>query len=122
MQDTARLRTLLDVERQECAARLRDLEDLEARIIDASRDDNADDEHDPEGQTIAWDRAQTASLAHATREHLAAVDAARARLDAGWSGECTDCGQPIPMARLLARPTAIRCVACATRADARVRR
>lgn len=100
-------------ERDETAARVRDLEQLEERIIDASRDDNADDEHDPEGQTIAWDRAQTAALAASTRDHLVAVDAALERLRTGWDGRCADCGDVIPQARLLARPTATRCVRCA---------
>ena len=35
------------------------------------RDTNADDEHDPEGATIAFERSQVAALAQQVRDHLA---------------------------------------------------
>jgi DnaK suppressor protein len=48
-------------------------------------------------------------------EHgLAAVDAALARLHTDAFGLCATCGNPIGAARLLAQPTAQRCVACQT--------
>lgn len=34
------------------------------------------------------------------------------RMDEGRYGECEDCGVDIPMARLEAQPTAVRCVPC----------
>lgn len=83
------------------------------KLFDASRDSNADDEHDPEGQTIAWDREQTAALLRDARARLAEIDVASARLDGGWDGSCEVCGGPIPPGRLLARPTTARCVGCA---------
>ena len=43
---------------------------------------------------------------------LAEVEAALARMADGTYGECSECGQPIPVARLTAYPTARRCVAC----------
>jgi DnaK suppressor protein len=43
---------------------------------------------------------------------LMAVDAALARMRAGTYGECVDCEQPIAGARLIAHPTAQRCVPC----------
>jgi len=82
-------------------------------VVAASKDTNADDEHDPEGATIAFERAQVSSVVRATRDHLAEVEAALARLDAGEYGTCERCGQPIAAARLEARPTARRCVRCA---------
>jgi RNA polymerase-binding transcription factor DksA len=82
-------------------------------IVDAARDSNVDDEHDPEGSTIAAERSLVTSLAGGTREHLAAVDAALARLDAGTYGTCTTCGGPIGEARLEARPATATCIACA---------
>lgn len=58
--------------------------------------------------------------AEATRDHdeLVAVRAALARLADGSYGECTDCGQPVGVARLLAQPSAARCIACQTQAEA----
>lgn len=35
------------------------------------------------------------------------------RLHNGQYGTCSQCGEPIPTARLLAQPTATRCLACA---------
>lgn len=43
------------------------------------------------------------------------VDAARKRLAAGIYGICVDCGEPVAYARLLAYPTAKRCIACQQR-------
>ena len=43
---------------------------------------------------------------------LTEVDAALARMRDGTYGECVDCGEPIAPARLMAYPTAQRCVTC----------
>ncbi len=43
---------------------------------------------------------------------LTEVDAALARMRDGSYGECVDCGEPIAPARLMAYPTAQRCVNC----------
>lgn len=81
-------------------------------VVAASRDSNADDEHDPEGATIAFERSQIASLVRLAQDHLAEIDAAVARLDAGLYGVCQGCGQPIAPERLDARPVASTCIAC----------
>ena len=44
--------------------------------------------------------------------HLAAIDAALARLDAGTYGSCTSCHQAIPVGRLEALPWAALCIDC----------
>jgi RNA polymerase-binding transcription factor DksA len=72
-----------------------------------------DDEHDPEGHTIAFERQQVAALLRDARSHLDDVDAAIARLAAGTYGRCERCGGPVGDARLVARPAARMCVACA---------
>jgi DnaK suppressor protein len=82
--------------------------------VAASRDSNADDEHDPEGATIAFERSQIGALVRQAREHLAEVDAALERMEIGTYGVCEGCGEPIPPARLEARPAARRCVTCAS--------
>ena len=51
-----------------------------ARFVEASQDSNADDEHDPEGATIAFERSQVDALVRRTRLRVAEVDAALARL------------------------------------------
>jgi RNA polymerase-binding protein DksA len=45
-------------------------------------------------------------------QELLRIDAALTRIASGAYGECVDCGQPIPYARLKAEPTAERCVRC----------
>ncbi|MEV0156948.1 TraR/DksA C4-type zinc finger protein [Micromonospora sp. NPDC050686] len=82
-------------------------------VIDASLDSNADDEHDPEGATIAFERAQVAALLVGARRRLAELDAALERLDAGTYGTCERCGSVIPAERLAVRPFARTCVGCA---------
>ena len=58
------------------AALDRDLAD----IIQAAGQANADDEHDPEGATIAFERQHTAALLGQARDQLAQIDAAIERL------------------------------------------
>ena len=81
-----------------------------AGVVAASRDSNADDEHDPEGATIAFERSQVDALVRQAREHLADIDAALAKVAAGTYGLCEVGGEPIPDGRLEARPTARTCV------------
>lgn len=83
-------------------------------IVAASADSATDDEHDPEGSTIAFERAQVSALLTAARAHLAEIDRAAERLRDRAFGACERCGQPIADERLLARPTARRCVTCAS--------
>ena len=106
LEAAGRLRAEGDEVRARLASMTRDLEALFA----ASADSNADDEHDPEGQTIAYERSQLSSLIQAAQEHLAGIEAAAGRLQQGTYGICEVCAQPIPAARLEARPTARTCV------------
>jgi RNA polymerase-binding protein DksA len=83
-------------------------------VVAASRSSNADDEHDPEGATIAFERQQVAALLEQARRRLADVDAAVTAVEAGTYGRCESCGRPIGAERLAARPTARTCITCAT--------
>jgi DnaK suppressor protein len=83
-------------------------------VVAASRSSNADDEHDPEGATIAFERQQVVALLEAARRRLSDVEAALARRAAGGYGVCEVCGSSIPAERLAARPSARTCVACAS--------
>jgi RNA polymerase-binding protein DksA len=82
-------------------------------LVAASASSNADDEHDPEGATIAFERQQVVALLDAARQRLADVEAALARRDAGGYGVCETCGRPIGAERLAARPAARTCIDCA---------
>lgn len=86
--------------------------DLAAMML-ASADSNADDEHDPEGATIAFERARLVALMTATRSRLEGIAEALGRAREGTYGRCVVCGVVIPAARLEARPFARTCVVCA---------
>jgi DnaK suppressor protein len=86
-----------------------------AGIMAASEGANADDEHDPEGATIAFERAQTAALLTRTEHRIAELDRARERVAAGTYGICVVCGRPVGADRLEARPDATTCIGCASR-------
>ena len=106
----AEVAALLDAERSRSLARLEILTREHRGFVDASRDTNADDEHDPEGTTIAFERSQVDALLQQARERLGEVDAAEQRLADATYGGCETCGEPIADARLEARPTATRCI------------
>lgn len=91
------------------------LQDTFGDIVAATASVATDDEHDPEGATIAFERAQVDALRARARQHLEDIDWALGRLADGHYGECTDCGQPIAEARLEARPAARTCIRCAER-------
>lgn len=109
-------RELLEAERQQALRRLAALTGDFDEVVAASRDSNADDEHDPEGATIAFERAQVAALVVQVQGHLNEVEAAVQRLEGGTYGFCGRCGRPIAKARLLARPAARTCISCASAA------
>ncbi len=106
-------RMRLVAERQAAVDRLAGLDREFEGIVEAAGSANADDEHDPEGATIAFERQHLAALLDQAREQLSQLDAALQRLNDGSYGVCRLCGQPIGSARLEARPTADTCITCA---------
>ena len=95
------------------AAQVADLERQHARFVEASLDSNADDEHDPEGATIAFEREQVTALLARSRAGRERVLAALGRLDDGTYGVCERCGGAIGAGRLEARPDTTVCIGCA---------
>jgi DnaK suppressor protein len=106
-------RERLLAERAGALRRVAALEREFAGLAEAASAGGTDDEHDPEGATLAFERQHAAALLAGAREQVAAVDAALARLEAGRYGVCERCGQPIGDDRLAARPAARTCVRCA---------
>ncbi|HEY3437081.1 MAG TPA: TraR/DksA C4-type zinc finger protein [Actinotalea sp.] len=106
---------VLRLARAEAVARVGALAGAFGDLVEASAGSNADDEHDPEGTTIAFERSQLDALLHQARERVVEIEAALDRIATGRYGRCEVCGEPIAQARLEARPTARTCVACAAR-------
>jgi DnaK suppressor protein len=109
-----RARRRLEAEREQTLNRLASLTNDHAAMVAASRDTNADDEHDPEGATIAFERSQLGALVRQAQRHVGQIDAALQRLDAGTYETCDGCGGPIGDDRLEARPVARVCIDCAS--------
>jgi len=110
------VRRRLTLEREQALARLASLTGDHEAMVAASLDTNADDEHDPEGTTIAFERSQIGALVRQVRHHVAEVDAALDRAGAGTYGVCEVCGRDIGAPRLEALPAARACIRCAGRA------
>jgi len=110
----AAAREILAAERIEAIAAITALAREFDGIVDAAYAVATDDEHDPEGATIAFERAQVAALLERARGRLADIDRALARIAEGGYGTCERCGQPIAAGRLAARPAARTCIGCAT--------
>jgi RNA polymerase-binding transcription factor DksA len=105
----------LSAERVAAAARIAALERDITIIVESAKGGATDDEHDAEGATIAFERAQAMALLEETRIQVEALDTALARVDHGSYGVCESCGQTIAPERLVARPSATLCITCATR-------
>ena len=110
MPDFERFRILLEEER---ARKLALLPALRADITAANsarQDSNVDDEHDPEGSTIAFELSQASALLRQSSAGLDQVDAALARIADGTYGSCAVCGEAIAEGRLEARPWTPFCI------------
>lgn len=105
----------LTSERDQTASRLAALEQAFEEVVSYSAGTPPDDEHDPEGATVAWERGQIAALRDQARTRLAEIDHALERLSEGSYGRCAMCGGPIGHERLEARPGTVRCLSCASK-------
>ena len=103
----------LAAERETTLAQIEALSAERAEVTSAREGANVDDEHDPEGSTIAFEHARLGALLDQARDHLAAIARAEQRLRDGVLDVCEGCGAPIAAARREARPTATTCVDCA---------
>jgi RNA polymerase-binding transcription factor len=103
----------LHAERRRVAEQVEALQADFDTIVAASEYTAADDEHDPDGATIGFERAQASALLERAQRRLDALERALTRLDAGTYGNCERCGNAIAPERLDALPDATHCVRCA---------
>lgn len=111
--DADGLRAAIENERARTMEQIANLERAFKGIVEAAELTSTDDEHDPEGATIAYERAQVSALLRQARDDLVALDGALARIDDGTIQTCAVCGNTIALARLLALPSARTCIRCA---------
>jgi len=107
------LRARLRADRKAATAAIESTKQSMSSFLDSRRDVEVDDEHDPEGATLALQFSESSALLENSRHHLDQVNAALGRMTNGSYGSCELCGVDIPIARLEARPFAARCVRCA---------
>jgi DnaK suppressor protein len=110
MVDVERFRILLEEERERKLALLPALRQDITSVNAARQDSNVDDEHDPEGATIAFELSQASTLLAKSAAVLAEIEAALARIAGGSYGFCQICGGPIAEGRLEARPWTPYCI------------
>jgi DnaK suppressor protein len=111
--DQAAIRDLLDHDREQAMSLVTSLRSDWDDMVEASAIVGADDEHDPEGSSTAFERAHVQSLLDQAHKHLADLDHALERLRDGTYGVCEGCGRRIDLERLRARPAARTCITCA---------
>ena len=112
----AEFRALLTERRAQVERTLAALTDDLDALAQARGDATADDEHDPEGVTLAAEWSRLHGLRTEQERERDDLAVALTRVDAGAYGVCEGCGRPIPIGRLRVRPMATLCVACAERA------
>lgn len=110
MVDVERFRVLLEEERDSKHALLNTLRQDIGSVSAARQDSNVDDEHDPEGSTIAFELSQASALLEQSRVGLEQMEAALQRISDGSYGFCAVCGAVIPEGRLEARPWTPFCI------------
>jgi DnaK suppressor protein len=79
------------------------------------------DNLDPHDDRGIGDWVRDVGLAQSARDtaELRAVETALRRIEDDTYGECIDCGETFPRARLEANPSAARCIVCQQRAESR---
>ncbi len=115
--DPESARSRLNTDRDRVLGQLAELEREFAAIVTSASEGSAggDDEHDPEGATVAFERQHVFALISQARAHLAEIDTALRKVDSGTYAICDICGGPIGTERLAARPAALTCVRCASK-------
>lgn len=110
MGDYERFRILLEEERARKLALLPALRSDIDSANAARHGSNVDDEHDPEGSTIAFELSQASALLGQSKEGLDQIDEALARIANDTYGRCSVCGNDISEGRLEARPWTPYCI------------
>lgn len=111
----ASLRSQLEDDRERTGMLIDTVTDELDAFVSARRDTATDDEHDPEGPTLAFERSQSSAILSQSQQHLVEIDAALQRMDEGRYGLCKTCGNDIALGRLQVRPQAALCISCAAR-------
>ena len=83
-------------------------------IVEGTELVSTDDEHDPEGATIAYERAQATALLRQATADVEALALVATTLRSGDWPVCIVCDDEIGRERMEALPTTRRCIRCAS--------
>lgn len=113
-----KFKKLLLRKRDEMLEDLGQLKDREmaATLKDASGENTAYSFHMADVGTDNMEREKAFFFATREGKFLNHIESALQRIESGDYGNCIDCEKSIPMERLLAVPTATRCVPCKEKA------
>ncbi len=111
-----RFRKKLEEERDRLADVIREIEAEQERVrLTETSSDRSPDPNTAEGGSLAFEMEMELSLAKNAEDLLAKVTDALHRIEGGEYGDCAECGQAIPVARLEVLPYTRYCVDCASR-------
>lgn len=106
--DDARLRRLLEAERQEL------LDQIAHYQVMASSHNPGLGNHMADDGTEAFEQAKALAMNEQHKRTVAEIERALGRMDSGTYGFCERCGTAIDFARLKALPYATLCIRCQT--------
>ena len=114
-----KFRKLLFKKRDEMLKDLGQLKDRElaSTLKDASGENAAYSFHMADVGTDNMEREKAFFFATREGKFLNHIEQALQRIESGDYGKCSDCENPIPQERLMAVPTATKCVPCKEKAD-----
>lgn len=113
MDQYVEIREALIVKRDELVARL---ENIKRNLTGGRSADSQEQAQELENAEVVD------ALGNEARLELSRIAKALDQIKNGVYGNCVDCGEAIPMARLKAYPFAARCIRCATAEEGRTRR
>ncbi len=111
--DIRRVLAVVAAEQERTVRQIAALEAAVDAIVEGAELTSTDDEHDPEGATIAYERAQASALLRQARRDGDALVITRRQLAEGRTVICSVCGCDVDLERVAALPTTTRCVRCA---------
>ena len=106
--DLDTLKELLLEEKKKIMRHLEEISDSSVAELDTSTGDPVDI------ASLEINQNSLQKIGKRELNHLKKIDAALKKMDEGTYGECESCGEPIAVARLMARPVAQLCIDCKT--------
>jgi RNA polymerase-binding protein DksA len=108
----SRFKAQLETECARLEAEVAQIDAEDRDTLSEASGENAYRDHMADQGSATFERELDMTLEENTREHLAEVRAALARIEAGTYGRCERCSAQIPIERMEAVPTASLCIKC----------